>query len=204
MRSSLFYMSVLGMFVLCSGLVAKEASARSVYLNGFDISDVRNQTFEKAKITIDKDGNVRIDAPQYDVKVVPPSTSALNDRGGPNAALKNKYYLATQPAKSGKVQYDFVVKVNGKERRLVKADGPQLILEISAWLKKGENEVVVTAKKNMEGGRKSYSADDKASILVGLGHEDAKIVKIDAVKADVKVDGGSVQDVEKRFTIVAE
>lgn len=194
---------VVGMSVLCSVLVAGGVSARSIYLNGVDISGVRGQTFEKAEVTIDKDGNVRIDAPQYDVKVVPPKT-ALNDHGGPNPALKQKYYLATQPAKSGKVQYDFLVKVNGVERRLVKADGPQLILEISAWLKKGENEVVITGKKNIDGGRKSFSAEDKASLLVGVGHEDAKIVKIDEVKADVKVDGSSVQDVEKRFTILAE
>jgi len=196
--------AVLSMSVFCAVVCfAGTASARSVYLNGFDISDVRNQSFDKAKVTIDKDGNIRIDAPQYDVKVVPPSKT-LSDPGGPNPALRKKYYLATQPSKRGKVQFDFVIKVNGKERRLVKIDGPQLILEISAWLKKGRNDVVITAKKNLEGGRKSYSAEDKASLLVGVGHEDAKIVKIDAVEADVKVDGGSVVDVEKRFVIMAE
>ena len=139
--------AVLWLSVLCSMVFAHAASARSVYLNGVDISEVRSQTFDKAKVVIDKDGNIRIDAPQYDVKVVP---STLNDRGGPNPALKKKYYLATQPSKGSKVQYDFVIQVNGKDRRLVKVDGPQLIMEISAWLRKGTNDIKITATKNLE------------------------------------------------------
>ena len=195
--------AVFGFSVVFSLLFAHAVSARSVYLNGFDISEVRGQTFEKAKVTIDKDGNIRIDAPQYDVKVVPPEAS-LSDHGGPNPALRKKYYLATQPPKGAKIQYDFVVKVNGRERRMVKIDGPQLIMEISAWLKKGTNDIVVTAKKHIEGPRTSFSAKDKASLIIGTGHEESNIVKIDAVKADVSVNGGTTATVEKRFTIVAE
>lgn len=190
--------------ILLGMLAVGEAHARSVYLNGFDISDIRNQTFEKVKVVIDKDGNIRIDGPQYDVKVVPPAEETLNDRGGPNALLENKYYLVTQPSKTGKVQYDFLVTVNGKARKRVKADGPQLILEISAWLQKGENDIVITATKNIEGERKSFSAEDRASILVGTGREEEKIVKIDAIKADVRVNGAETDNMEKRFKITAE
>jgi hypothetical protein len=190
--------------LLCGLTAGRAAEARSVYLNGFDISDLRDQTFEKVKVVIDKDGNIRIEGSQYDVKVSPPSKDAVNDHGGPNAVLTKKYYLVTQPSLGGKTQYDFIVKVNGKERRFIKADGPQLILEISAWLKKGDNEVVIAAAKNLEGGRKSFSANDRASAIIGVGHTDNNIVKIDEVKADVRVDGAASAPIEKRFIITAE
>jgi hypothetical protein len=196
--------TIMCLSILLGVLAAGEAHARSVYLNGFDISEIRNQTFEKVKVVIDKDGNIRIDGPQYDVKVVPPAEELLNDRGGPNALLKNKYYLVTQPPKTAGVQYDFLVTVNGKARRRVKADGPQLILEISAWLKKGENNITVAATKNIDGIRKSFSAEDKASILVGMGHEEGKIVKIDAVKVDLRVNGSETDNKEEHFRITVE
>ena len=185
-------------------LLSPSAFARSVYLNGFDISDIRNKTFEKAKVTIDEDGNIRIEAPQYDVKIVPPKKEELNERGGPNPSLTQKYYLVTKPSKGGLAQYDFLVTVNGKDRRLIKADAPQVIVEISAWLKKGENEVIFTAKKNLEGGRRSYSESDKATALIGVGREENKIVKIEDIKGKLEVDGSETENQKKRLVIVAE
>ena len=191
--------------VLTGIFAVRAAEARSVYLNGFDISEIRDQKFEKVNVFIDKDGNVRIEGSQYDVKVVPPAENTLNDRGGPNPSLSKKYYLVTQPPKSAaKVQYDFTIKVNGIDKRLVASDGPQVILEISKWLKKGENEIVITAEKNLAGGRKSFSASDTSALLIGTGHEESKIVKIDMIKADVRVNGGTLETVEKRFVIIAE
>ena len=198
-KTTVWLIVMLGIFA------AGTAAARSVYLNGFDISDIRDQKFEKVNVTIDQDGNVRIEGKQYDVKVVPPSQNALNDRGGPNPALKEKYYLVTQPPKGGaKVQYDYVVTVNGKDRRRISSDAPQLILEISAWLKKGVNDIKVTATKSVTGGRKSFSAQDTAALLVGTGHVENKIVKIDRITMEVRVDGSGMQTVEKRFVIAAE
>lgn len=179
-------------------------AARSVYLNGFDISDVRDKTFEKAKITIDEDGNIHIEASQYDVKIVHPPKDPLNHPGGANPTLTQKYYLVTTPSKQGRAQYDFLVTVNGKKRRLVKAGAAQAIVEISAWLKKGTNEVVLTAKKNLTGGRKSFSSSDKATVLVGTGREVNKIVKIEHIEGELAVDATDLQDETKRLTIVAE
>lgn len=184
------------------------AHARNVYLNGVDISTLRNKKFIKAEVTIDEDGNVRIHAPLYDVKVVDaatvPEKTAPNDRGGPNAALSKRYYLVTQPSASGRAQYKFTVSVNGEEKKNIAADAGQVILEMSKWLHKGENEVVIRAVKDISGGRKSTSSVDVAKVLVGIGHEENKIVKIDKIEARVETNASQTRDLTRRFVIVAE
>lgn len=40
---------------------------RIIYLNGENISSIRNQELEGVKVNIDKSGNIYIDAPQYEV-----------------------------------------------------------------------------------------------------------------------------------------
>ena len=183
---------------------AQSALAKSVYLNGFDISDVRNKRFEKATVTIDQDGNIRIEAPQYDVKVIPPKNEGLNSPGGPNPALTEKYYLVTQPSPGGKAQYDFKITVNGSPRRLIKAGQPQVIIEISAWLKKGDNEILITATKNLEGGRKSILTTDKATTLVGIGREENKIVKIDGIEGKLEVNASTTAPQTKKIILNAK
>jgi hypothetical protein len=42
--------------------------ARSIYLNGVDISSARNQELSKVNIRIDSQGNLYIEAPHYDVQ----------------------------------------------------------------------------------------------------------------------------------------
>jgi hypothetical protein len=170
--------------------MTQAAYARSIYLNGFDISDVRDKRFEKATVVIDKAGNIRIEAPQYDVKVIPPKAE--------------KYYLVTQPSSGGKAQYDFTVTVNGKSRKEIKAGSPQVIIEISAWLKKGENAILISAAKNLDVGRKSYSASDKAATLIGTGREENKIVKIDGIKGKLEVNASTTAPQSKKIILTAK
>jgi hypothetical protein len=187
-------------------LVSSSALARSVYLNGVDISAVRNKTFLKAEVTIDAAGNVRITAPQYDVKIIDgrAAEKTPNDRGGPNAALTRHYYLVTQPSERGRAQYDFSITVNGEEKKVIKAGSPQVILEMSKWLKKGENEVIIKATKDLSAGRRSSDSSDRAMVLIGLGHVENKIVKIDDVKTRVEVNAAQTEPSTKRYLLVAE
>lgn len=186
-----------------------QALARSVFLNGVDISNVRNQTFKDASVSIDKDGNVRIEAPGYKVEVKDPApnsgtpTPPPMSKGGPNPSLVKKYYLITQPSNDGRAQYDFAVVVNGVEYKTVKAGAPQVIMEISAWLKKGDNEIEIRAIKDHSTSRKSVSPTDEARLIVGVGHEENKRVKVDSVKASVKVNASLNTNVTKHFVLAA-
>ncbi len=52
-------------------LVPALASAGSIYLNGVNIDGVAGVKFEKATVRIDENGNIFIDAPGYQARVVP-------------------------------------------------------------------------------------------------------------------------------------
>jgi hypothetical protein len=203
-------------FVLVFSLLftwAVEAEARSVYLNGVDISSVRDMTFKNAEVTIDKDGTVRITAPRYEVQVKedaakegaaqPTGAAAFkNDKGGPNPALSKRYYLVTQPSAKHAGRHTFTVTVNGTKRRVIKAGAPQLIIEISKWLKKGTNEIIIVAKRPPAD--TSTGSSSQTSLLIGVGHEENKIVKIDAIEARVTARDSELSDKKKQFQLIAD
>ena len=188
--------------------VSPVVGARSVFLNGVDITSVRSQTFKDATVTIDSNGDIRISAPGYKVELSEPSRSGISrgaryGKGGPNASLLKRYYLVTEPSINGRAQYDLIISVNGVEQKIIKAGSNQVIMEISAWLHKGDNEIVLTAKKNLAGGRKSSASSDRIKMLVGTGHEEGKMVKIDSVKAKLKADASNLSNVNKHFVLIA-
>jgi hypothetical protein len=190
-------------------LAASLADAREVYVNGVNVGSLRNQTFKDATVTIDENGDIRIDAPRYEIDVVDEKDRVMgtangsDDQTGRNPQLQKRYFLAAQPADGGRAQYDIVIKINGIERRVVKAGDPEVIVEVSAWLKAGHNTVEIAARKNLAGGRKSTSPSDSVRVVVGPGHEEGKIVKIDGVSADFKCDASQLADVVKTYEINA-
>ncbi len=196
MRKTSIVASALAILMLTAGA----AAAAAVYLNGVDITSVRNKTFKNATVRIDDKGNIHIDAPGYKVEVVNPQDEAA----GPNPNLTNHYYLVTQPSAEGKAQYDFIVTIGGVEKKVIPAGSPQVILEISAWLNPGPNEIRLTAAKRLEKGRKSASQNDEARLIIGRGHVENKIVKIDGILTSLNVNASQVDTKNKVFTLRAE
>jgi hypothetical protein len=192
-------------------LAAPFASARNVYLNGVEIGDLRRQTFKDATVHIDENGDVHISSDRYKVEVVDEdgkpggAASAVDEKGvaGANPQLRQRYFLVAKPSPAGRAQYDVVLKVNGVQRRVIKAGDAELIIEVSAWFKPGKNTVELAATKNLRGGRASTSSEDKARIILGAGHEDAAIVKVDVVNVDFKCDASQLEDVKKTYVFTA-
>jgi len=189
-------------------LVAPAAIARSIYLNGVDISGERGLSLKDAKVTIDDKGDIHIHAPGYRVQVVDDespkaASSAANTEAGANPALRNRYYLASNPSVGGRAQYDLTIKINGVERKVIKSGSGAVIMEVSAWLKKGENNVEIVAVKNLGGGRKSTSAGDELGLIIGAGHEEGAMVKVDVVNVSFKCNASQLSTIKQRYTINA-
>ena len=198
--------------ILCAlALLAAPAvsAAVTVYLNGVDISTVRDRTFKNATVHVDKNGDVHITADGYKVEVVDeedaPSSAgqAGNVEAGANPALSARYFLATTPSPNGRAQYDLVLEINGVERKIIKAGTPSVIMEISSWMQKGENKIKVTAKKRIQGARASDSKKDEVRLLLGAGHEDNNVVKMDVVEIDFKCNASQLGDISRRYTVNA-
>lgn len=200
--------------LLALALLAAPAAllARSVYLNGVDITHVKEQTFRNSTVHIDKDGNIHIDAPGYKVRVVDDDDDAAAARqarpaetakaaGGANPALSMRIYMTTMP--SALAQYDLLITVGGVQRKLIKAGQPQVIMEISAWFRSGKNAVEVQAIKNMEGGRRSNSPKDSVGLIIGAGREEDKVVKIQSVFVDFKANASQIVNRTETYTVNA-
>ena len=179
--------------------------ARSIYLNGVDITHVKDQTFRNTTVHIDKNGNVHIDAPGYKVRVVdeePESAVApAATDGGANPALSMRIFMTTRPSPAA--QYDLVVSVGGVQRKVIKADDPQVIMEVSAWFARGENKVTIKAVKNLEGGRKSIAEKDSVGLIIGAGREEEAVVKIHNVFVDFRVNASQIASRTESYTVNA-
>lgn len=197
--------------VLALMLIAPSAHATKIFLNGVDITDVSNKTFNKVKsVHIDTKGDIYIDAPQYEVKVLeaggePDATSTPALEGSSNpASLKERYYIASQ-GPAAKVQYKLTISVNNKVRMVIGATESSAIEEITGWLKKGKNVIHVTAVKELGNhGRVSTDKDDEISLLIGSGHEENNnVIKIDSLKATFKCDASTTNTFTREYTIHA-
>jgi hypothetical protein len=55
------------LLTIVTHVLAGHAQARSIYLNGKDVSSARNQQLKRVDLRIDEDGNVFIEAPHYQI-----------------------------------------------------------------------------------------------------------------------------------------
>ncbi len=180
-------------------------AAGKLFLNGVDITGVKDRSFKNVKaVQIDANGDIHMDAPQYEVKVMETGGNAAAAGGDANAAgLSGRYYLATTgPGK--RVQYDLTIAVNGVERLVIKASDNATIEEITGWLQKGDNTILVTARKQLGAGRLSTAKDDVLTLMIGTGHVENKVVKIDRLTAEFKCDASRLSDFAKTYTLRAE
>jgi hypothetical protein len=191
-------------------IVAPAAMARSVFLNGVDISGVKNQTFKNATVFVDHNGDVHITAEGYKVQLVDQDPGAnpaseTNPDGGANPALRMRFFMATNPSPGGRAQYDLAIAVNGVTRKLVKAGSSAVIMEVSAWFKKGQNKVKITATKNLAGGKKSNTAADELQLLIGIGDDTGNKVQMKQgdIKVNFKVNASQTTTITKSYSINA-
>src|ERR671930_1893906 len=90
-------------------LVPVAASAKAVYLNDVRIDNVqgiRNLKLEKATVRIDDKGDIYIDAPGYQIKIVEQgaggsggqsaTTTVVGDENVADAKLTRRYFLVTE------------------------------------------------------------------------------------------------------------
>ena len=186
-------------------LAAPAVYAGKIFLNDMDITGVKNKSFKKVKeVKITANGDIYLIAPQYEVKVMETGgkTSQTATSNTNSAALAGQYFMATQGA-GKKAQYQLVITINGIQRLIIDPSSSSKIEEITGWLKKGSNTVTVTARKQLGSGRISTSKDDKLTLMIGKGHEDKKVVKIDKLMATFKCDASKLTDITRTYTITA-
>jgi hypothetical protein len=140
-----------------------DAEARKVFLNGVEVGDLREQSFETCSVRFDAQGNVHITAHGYKVEA-----QVAQPAPPPAPRFQKKYFLYVErTGPLGLSQYDVDVFLNQRFVKRFRADGNDNLLELTTQLVPGSNLVQLVARKNLEGGRRS--ADPSHAIRVTLG-----------------------------------
>lgn len=192
------------------GAAANAAAAPSVTLNGVSIDGATGQRFENCTVVIDERGNVHITAKGYAVKPLgddgatrPAPRPAADARATPaQGKLTRRYFVATEHAEPG-TQYDLAIFINAQWIREVKATEPQVVLEITRYLRPGANKVVLAATKRIQGERLSTSRDVALKIVVGEGNVGGDHVMIDNPLVEMTRTAAEVEDRTEEFVVEA-
>lgn len=201
----------LAALAVIAALVPAAALARSVYLNNVKIDNValRNMKFEKVTVRIDEKGDLHIDAPGYQIKVVDPGGGAAAGGGSTAAAaaddsgearLTRRYFLVTEQTAPGMTDFDIDVYVNSKWIRKLKNNEEQIYTEVTKFLVPGRNTVLLAAKKLPGESRSSYSPAHAFRVIVGEGNIGGDNVMIDRPVVDWKVTAAVQEDASKEFS----
>jgi hypothetical protein len=189
----------------------------SLTLNGVAIDGVTSQRFENCTVTIDAQGNIHIEAKGYTVKggaaaappaqpdpqAAPPRRPAVADaRPGPPARLSRRYFLATDQTAPGP-QYDLAIFINAQWIREVKASEPQVVMEITKYLRAGANKVTLAATKHVVGERLSYAKDVQLKVVIGEGNVGGDHVMIDLPLVETARNAAEIEDRTEEFVVEA-
>lgn len=202
---------LLAVSALCAALLPAGAFARSVYLNNVKIDNVqlKNMKFEKVTVRLDEKGDLYIDAPGYQIKVMDPgvqpasagSTETTSAEEGGTPKLTRKYFLVTEQTAPGMTDYDIDVYVNSKWIRKLANNEEQVYTEITRYLTPGKNTVLLAAHKlDAQGSRNSYSPQHVFRVIIGEGNVGGDKVMIDRPVVDFQKTAADQTDSTKEFT----
>jgi hypothetical protein len=206
--------------VLVAAAASVAAAARatpSVTLNGVPIDGVTSQRFENCTVTIDEAGNIHIEAKGYVVKsgsapVAPlPGAGAAGAAkrpavadvaGAPPGKLTRRYFLATEHSPPG-TQFDLAIFINAQWIREVKASEPQVVMEITKYLRPGANKVTLAATKHVVGERLSTAPDVQLKVVIGEGNVGGDHVMIDVPLVEAARTAAENEDRTEEFVVEA-
>ncbi len=190
----------------------------TVTLNGVNIDGVTGQRFENATVTIDAEGNVHIEARGYAARpadgAAPPAAPAvaLAAPAAPPAAprpaapgqLTRRYFLATEQSVPDGTQYDVEVFINASWIRVLRSSEPQVVVEITRYLRPGQNRVTLACTKKLQGvERRAYAAGVTLKVVVGEGNVGGDHVMIDEPLVVMTRTAAEVDDKVEEFTVEA-
>ena len=174
--------AILILSLLCAWSPSARAEGRKIFLNGIDLSNVEVSVheFNSCTVKFDKDGNVHINAPGYDMATIKDGEgkgkAKVKVKGKAKAKwskpkLTKRYFLVNKGLSAGKVQFDVAVYINGKKVRTVRSGVRNGVIEVTKHMKAGKNRLKLVVRKNLGKAKKraSSSSSDEIEIVLGIG-----------------------------------
>lgn len=179
-----------GLLALWVLVASAPAFAFNVFINGVKIERLEGQTFEKVTVKFDEKGDLRIDAPGYNVKVV---------EAGREAAPSQRYWLYVEQPPQG-VGYELEVLVNGRLVRTVKSTEALVVAEVTSQLHVGKNSVLLSAKKVGKRG----AAEAVLKAMIAEGTEGPNTVALGASQLKFEAKASQTETLSQDFVVTAK
>jgi hypothetical protein len=118
--------------------------------------------------------------------------------------LTRRYFLATEQSQPDGTQYDVEVFINASWIRVVKSSDPQVVTEVTRYLRPGSNKVTLSCTKRLQGvDRRNYGAEVTLKVVVGAGNVGGDHVMIDEPLAVMTRTAAEVDDKVEEFVFEA-
>lgn len=222
-----FLVAILFVFATAAGSEGL-AGAREIYLNGVKLDSsvvLKSVTLSGCDVKIDDKGDIYITAKGYNVSATPapprpsPSPPTVTSPPPPPPAPipppapkpkeqpvdlgRKGVWLVSKQTQRGIVQYDIDVTVNGALVRRVRSTEDPVVMDITRWIKPGDNTVRLVATKNIPTKRMSQSPTDIMEIIIGEGVLGGSTVSIDRVLVDFTRTAQETDLISDEFTVAA-
>ena len=132
------------------------------------------------------------------------SSAVASAMSGQPGRLTRRYFLATEQSQPDGTQYDVEVFINASWIRVVKSGDPQVVTEITRYLRPGSNKVTLSCTKRLQGvERRNYTAEVTLKVVVGAGNVGGDHVMIDDPLAVMTRTAAEVDDKVEEFVFEA-
>jgi len=112
-----------------------------------------------------------------------------------SSRLTRRYFLATEQSQPDGTQYDVEVFINASWIRVIKSADPQVVTEITRYLRPGSNKVTLSCAKRLQGvERRHFGADVTLKVVIGAGNIGGDHVMIDEPLASMTRTAAEVED----------
>lgn len=184
-------------------LLVSVAMAGTVYVNGVDVSALRNTTLENVTVHFDGEGNVQITAPHYEIQVVEPDaeTGTTATRTPPpspspkpagHGVAEGRWWLVTED--DGSRGHLIDVYVNGARALTIKSGEEQHIEDMGPWLRPGTNRITMRATSTDAAGGPLY-------VYVGTGSNDEGTLMMDTPAVQFGLGATRSGPYEREYTV---
>lgn len=164
---------LLTLLALCT-----QAFAGTVYINNLPIDTLPVAELKNVTVRFDAEGNIWIDAPNYQIREVAPPTyvsasdaTATTPTAGTGTVATGLWWLVTEDNGSTGSVVD--IMVNGVRVRRVISGQSQLIMDIGPFLRPGVNEIQIIAQPGQPGG-------GLLNVYIGQGSNSSGTIRLDA------------------------
>jgi hypothetical protein len=174
-----------GLLLALAVLMAAPTTAdagRKIFLNGVDLGDVdvRNQKFQGCMVRFDAQGNLHITVKGFKIakKEAPGGKGSGTVRRATSSGIPvtrrsdGRYFVVSKVSSGKPVPFNVWVYINGRAVRRIGPDSGMTAVDVTSWVKNGDNKIQFVAKHDVKiaGKQHSYSPTHKMEIVLGQGH----------------------------------